>query len=313
MISATNDIRSEIKMASRKCCVCGSEDESKVFAEADFDPAKWDAFAFASRKLPEYMHYRLISCPSCDLVYANPVPSLDTIADAYEEASFDSGMEAEYASQTYARYLPSIKSKLKDLDGAIDIGTGDGAFVEKLLSAGFTNVIGVEPSSAPIVAAKPEIRPLIKQGLFQASDFQKESYQLITCFQTIEHLYDPITICRDVHTLLKPGGAIFLICHNRESVVNRLLGFKSPIFDIEHLQLFSPKSVRKLLEKSGFQQVEIRPIVNRYPLHYWFKLFPFPSGLKAKLLKKLVRSKLGALMISITVGNMAAVGYKKIG
>ena len=297
-------------MNTRRCAICGTQEEGELFAEADFDPAKWDAFAFASRKLPEYMHYRLVSCPSCDLVYANPIPSLDTIADAYEEASFDSGMEAEYASRTYAERLPEIKLKLKDLKGAIDIGTGDGAFVEKLIAAGFSDVIGVEPSSAPIAAAKPEIRAHIRQGLFHATDFQPESCQLITCFQTIEHLYDPISICRDVRTLLKPGGAIFIICHNRESVVNRLLGFKSPIFDIEHLQLFSPKSVRKLLETSGFEKIEVKAIVNKYPLHYWFKLFPFPGGIKSKLLKWLAESKIGKILIPIPVGNMAAIGYK---
>ena len=299
-----------IKMISRSCPICGSNDETKVFAEADFDPAKWDAFAFASRKLPEYMHYRLVNCSACDLNYANPTPSLDTIADAYEEASFDSGMEAEYASRTYASLLPHIKKQLSDFEGAIDIGTGDGAFLEKLQLAGFTNIIGVEPSSAPIFAAKENVRTLIRQGLFRAGDFPQSGFQLITCFQTIEHLYDPLLICQDIHALLKNGGAIYLICHNRNSLVNRLLGFKSPIFDIEHLQLFSPHSVEKLLQNSGFNRIEIKPIMNRYPLHYWFKLFPLPGTVKLKIHKVLQRSWLGNVLIPIPVGNMAAIGYK---
>ena len=53
---------------------------------------------------------------------------------------------------------------------------------------------------------------------------------------------------KEAFRILKPGGAIFLIGHNRRrSLSARLLGRRSPIFDIEHLQLFSPRSLRQLL------------------------------------------------------------------
>jgi hypothetical protein len=74
---------------TRPCPVCGSGDESRVFAEARYDLAKLDRHAFASRKVPEYMHYRLVLCPTCDLVYASPVPSAEGLARAYDEAAFD--------------------------------------------------------------------------------------------------------------------------------------------------------------------------------------------------------------------------------
>jgi hypothetical protein len=45
-------------MINRYCPVCNSNNQSKVFAEADFalNLNQLDSFAFASRKLPEYMH-----------------------------------------------------------------------------------------------------------------------------------------------------------------------------------------------------------------------------------------------------------------
>lgn len=63
-------------MADRPCPICGSADESHVYSDAHFDLARLDEFAFASRKIPEYMHYRLITCPVCDLLYASPAPVL---------------------------------------------------------------------------------------------------------------------------------------------------------------------------------------------------------------------------------------------
>ena len=87
------------------------------------------------------------------------------------------------------------------------IGTRDGAFLVELLATGFEDVVGIEPSSAPIEAASRSTRPLIRQDIFRGDSFAPESLSLITCFQTIEHLADPLTFCRDAWRTLKPGGA----------------------------------------------------------------------------------------------------------
>jgi len=61
-----------LQMTERHCPVCDNADETRVFAEANVDPQKFGAFAFASRKTPEYMHWRLVSCPKCDLPLRQP-------------------------------------------------------------------------------------------------------------------------------------------------------------------------------------------------------------------------------------------------
>jgi SAM-dependent methyltransferase len=301
-----------MEMISRQCPVCGSSDTSRVFAEANFEFGRLDSFAFASRKMPEYMHYRLIDCPTCDLLYANPLPSENYLAAGYGEAAFDSGVEAHYASKTYAEVLADFIERLPDRHGALDIGTGDGAFLERLLESGFDGVLGVEPSRAPIAAARDDIRPLIREGVFKCDDFLPGSFSLITCFQTLEHLHDPLVMVRAVEKLLKPGGAAFFICHNRRALSARLLGRKSPIFDIEHLQLFSPRSARYLLEQNGFTEVRVIKIVNRYPLRYWLRLLPLPQGAKRSLIKMLDHLGLGGLAVAMPVGNIAVIGFKRL-
>jgi hypothetical protein len=118
-------------------------------------------------------------------------------------------------------------------------------------------------------------------------------------------------MCRSAFKLLRSGGALFLIGHNRRSFSARLLGKKSPIFDIEHLQLFSPVSGKNLLEHAGFSNIELKPILNRYPLHYWLKLFPVPNGLKLRLITFLKMIKIGYVPLPLPAGNMAVIGYKK--
>lgn len=280
-------------------------------AESNIDPARLDEFAFASRKLPEYMHPRLRECGSCRILYGDPVLSLDSLTSGYQEAAFDSAPEAHYASQTYQRLIDRLQPQLPDRDAALDIGTGDGAFLERLLQSGFQRVQGIEPSAAPVAAAKPHIRELIQVGLFDPARFQPGSFSLITCFQVMEHVWDPLALCRDALHLLKPGGALVAVVHNRQAFSAKLLGRRSPIYDIEHLQLFCPHSSRRLFQQAGYARVQVAPIWNRYPLHYWIKLFPFPAALKQPLIA-LTRASFAA-PLPLPAGNLAVCGFRPVG
>ncbi|MBI5637380.1 MAG: class I SAM-dependent methyltransferase [Nitrospinae bacterium] len=296
-------------MRERRCPVCGADRSANLFAEANYDSAKLDAFAYASRKTPEQMHLRLVRCDACDLIYATPVPAADALAAAYEAAAFDSGEESARAARTCIAHVLRAARKLPDRIGALDIGAGDGAFLERLLENGFTGVAGVEPSDAPIRAAKENIRPLIRKGIFYESAFQPKSFSLITCFQTMEHLSEPAAVCAAAFRLLKPGGALALVCHNHRAFSAKLLGMKSPIFDIEHLQLFSPRGVTRLLEGAGFKEVDVRTVINTYPAHYWIKLLPLPA--KAQLIAVLKATGIGHIPVPLPAGNLFAVGFKK--
>ncbi len=304
-------MKKKLAMIRRSCPVCGSRNESQVFVEADFDAGLFGEFAFASRKLPELMHYRLIICPECDLLYANPVPTLKILSKAYHEAAFDSAEEARYAARTYAGFLDGILKTLSFPKGALDIGTGDGAFLLELIKKGFTDVLGVEPSKAPIQIAPQEVKKLIRHALFRPENFKKESMCLVTCFQTFEHLMDPRKMLEGSYKILGKGGVFFGVFHNRRSLSASILGLKSPIFDIEHLQLFSKTSVKALFEKAGFKEVKVKTILNTYPLHYWMKLLPFPRRFKLVFIGLLKKTGLGYLPISLPAGNMAVMGYKK--
>ncbi|MFI5360622.1 MAG: class I SAM-dependent methyltransferase [Elusimicrobiota bacterium] len=299
------------ELRPRPCPVCGSNDDSDVFAEASFAPEELDQFAFSSRKIPEYGHFRLVSCPDCDLLYASPIPSPETLAMSYGQAPFDAPEESFYAARTYASFLCGLLGTLPDLSGALDVGTGDGAFLEELLSLGFSGVAGVEPSAASLAAAKEGARRLIRRGIFDPVDFRAGSLSLLTCFQALEHLHDPKRFCAAAHGLLKEGGAAFFVCHDRRALSARVLGMKSPIIDVEHLQLFSFRSVKRLLEETGFSDIRISPISNRYPLHYWLKLLPLPNWIKRRAVSILKRIGPGRWPISVAAGNMAVVGYKE--
>jgi SAM-dependent methyltransferase len=297
-------------LAPRRCPVCDSASAGDVFAEQAVDAAALDGFAFASRKRPERMRLRLVTCPDCDLVFANPAPDPVLLAAAYEAAAFDTGEEAAFAARTYAESLAPLVDRLPDRDGALDIGTGDGAFLGELIDLGFTGVVGVEPSAEPIAGAAARVAGMIRQDVFRAGLLPQRSLSLVTCFQTIEHVTDPAALVAGALALLKPGGVLAIVCHDRRALVNRALGKRSPIMDIEHMQLFSPASLAGLLERSGLCDVDCRPIRNRYPLRYWTRLAPLPNAAHDVAQRLLRRTGLGDLPVTVPVGNLLGWGTR---
>jgi SAM-dependent methyltransferase len=292
--------------ADRACPLCGSRAEAHV-VEKSFDASRVGRLSFASRKPPELMHWRLVTCASCGLVYASPAPADDELLREYRDADFDAGGESHYAAETYARLVGRLTAHLPDRDGALDIGAGDGAFLERLLDLGFTSVVGLEPSDAARRGALARVRDAIREEAFEAGMFGESSFSLVTCLQTVEHLPDPLAVCGEARRLLKAAGALLLVCHDRHAWSARLLGRRSPIYDIEHLQLFDRTTLRALLERSGFERVEVHGLVNRYPVRYWLRLARAPASLVRAL------GPVASLPLSVPAGNLWAVGYRPRG
>jgi SAM-dependent methyltransferase len=299
------------RLETRDCPVCGAApDQATLFLEASYDPDRLTGASFASRKVPEFMSYRLLRCGCCATVYASAAPPAEALAASYSVADYDSSEAAELAADTYAAALAPVIAYLPRRGRALEIGTGTGALLERLLAAGFNDVVGIEPSGAAIAAAAPSVRGLIREGVFDEADFADGSFDLICCFQTLEHVSDPRALVHSCARLLRPGGALALVTHDYAGVLNRLLGRRSPIIDIEHLQLFCRASLERLLHDGGVPAREIRSLVNRYPMHYWLRLTPLPGGVKRTLVRLLNLVRLDRFPFGINVGNLLAIGCK---
>lgn len=293
----------------RACPVCHG-DEFFPFADERIDPRQVNALTYASRKTPEFMCLRLVRCSTCDLVYAPTPPTEDFLGTAYAEADFDSAPEAVAAARSYAKALTPYVQRLPGRDAAVDVGAGSGPLLPWLKASGFSPVIGIEPSRSAIDAAPREVQAMLREGMFSAEMLQGTTPSLICSFMTLEHIADPKIFATTAHQLLEKGGGLAVVVHNWRAPLNRLLGLRSPIIDIEHLQLFSPRSLRSLLEQSGFESIEIKPIRNAYPLRYWLRLTPLPASFKRIFLRFLEVVGMADRTISLNVGNMLAFGIK---
>lgn len=297
----------------RNCPVCGLHaSKGEPFLERRINEQKLNAFSYASRKTPEYMCYALVRCPACDTVYAHESPTATAIGNAYHQAAYDSKEEAMHAAESYERALNRTVSSMADRAGALDIGTGTGVFLKCLQDNGFTGLTGVEPSKAAIEAADTDIQACIREGLFLPSDFEPASFSFISCFMTLEHVFDPLSLVRDCLSLLKPGGVMAVVVHDWRAWNNRILGSRAPIIDIEHLQLFSKASVQQLFGRAGFVGLDINSFWNSYRLEYWNRLLPTPSPMKRAVKAALDTTGLGNVRLPLNVGNLMVVARKPV-
>ena len=299
-------------LMSRDCPVCAAPVASgQPFIDRRIDAERINAFSFASRKVPEYMNYKLLLCPNCDVVYACESPNRSKISDAYHQAAYNSKKEAKQAAEAYEIALAPFLANMVDRQGVLDIGTGPGVFLQRMRDNGFTGLIGVEPSRAAIDAADMEIKDHIREGIFSAADFEPSSFSLISCFMTLEHVSDPALLVNECFRLLKSGGIMAVVVHNWRAWNNRLLGRRSPIIDIEHLQLFSKSSIKELYRRSGFSNIDCRSFSNKYQIEYWNRLLPVPLCLKSCAEFLLRKTGAGRLCLSINVGNLMVIAHKK--
>lgn len=257
------------------------------------------------------MSLRLLHCHGCDVIYASDPPTALTLAEAYHQAQYDSQTEADDAAAAYARAAQPVLQQLGQRARALEIGTGTGVFLQCLQQAGFAELVGVEPSRAAIDAAPPERQAWILGGVFDEADFAPASFDLVCCFMTLEHVREPRPLVESALRLLRPGGAFVAVVHNWRGPVNRLLGKRSPIVDIEHLQLFSPSSVRQLLQGAGYHGISVQSFANRYSISYWLRLAPLPASLKSVITWLLKATGLTHVKLRFNVGNLWVSGFKR--
>lgn len=297
--------------SKRPCPVCGAGSrEAKSFLRANIDVSRLDEFSYASRKTPEYMNLELVQCQKCDLVYADDPPTQQDLARAYHVADYDSAEEAEDAATAYVLAMQPALTALSRRESVLEIGTGTGVLLEHLEQQGFTELVGVEPSAAAIAAAPQHRRAWIREGVFEEQDFAPGSFDLICCFQTMEHVLDPKVIALAAFRLLRPGGAFVTVTHDYRSRLNRILGKRSPIIDIEHMQLFSGPSIQTLFETTGYRNVRVERFVNRYAFRYWWRLAPAPVPVKWAVARVAEAVHLGGLRVGLNVGNSMTSGVK---
>jgi ubiquinone/menaquinone biosynthesis C-methylase UbiE len=100
----------------------------------------------------------------------------------------------------------------------------------------------------------------VRAGLLGDVDFEASSFDLVTMWDVIEHIPDVVSAVREVARLLAPGGKLLIETQNVDSRAAKVLGRRWLHYKhAEHIYHFNARTLKRVLERGGFEIVENTP------------------------------------------------------
>jgi 2-polyprenyl-3-methyl-5-hydroxy-6-metoxy-1,4-benzoquinol methylase/ribosomal protein S27E len=236
------------------------------FVEINCPACNGDNFVFEFEKIG----FKYVSCKRCATLFVNPRPPLENIRKFYSNSpSANFWVNKFFKPMAEARREKIFKPRVEYVGKLIDknkkyvigdIGAGFGLFLEELRKISPQNeYIAVEPSikMADICRAKGlKVRCSCLED--DNMNDMAGKLNLLTAFELIEHLHDPGSFFKKAHLLLRPNGSFLMTTLNGMGFDILLLWEKSKNLNPpHHLNFFNPASMRRLLERVGFEIEEI--------------------------------------------------------
>lgn len=297
-----------------QCAICGISDESREIYPEKLGEEEVDKKSFSARRFyDKKIHFRFVRCSRCGLMRSDPMIDEGRLAQLYKDSLLTYDKEILNLRKTYGHYLACLDDLLPAKENLLEIGCGNGFFLEEALARGFKNVHGVEPSEEAVRKASLAVRPGIKIAMFDKKLYQENFFDIIVIFQTLDHLSNPLGVLSDCRALLKPGGVLLAINHNSLSWSARLLGERSPIIDVEHTYLFDPKTMAIIFEKAGLRPARSFTVKSWCSLGYLLSLAPIrPVWIKTILTKLFRIAHIADFSIPLPIGNLGLAGRKSL-
>jgi SAM-dependent methyltransferase len=139
----------------------------------------------------------------------------------------------------------------------LDIGCSSGGFLA-YLKKGPWKLYGIEASLPTAERARALTGATVFAGDVLKANFPPNSFDVITCSDVLEHLYEPRAVVQNVRSWLKPGGIFYVFVPNITSWEART--FRSYWYGLDlprHLQHFSAKSLAGLARSVGLRQARL--------------------------------------------------------
>jgi 2-polyprenyl-3-methyl-5-hydroxy-6-metoxy-1,4-benzoquinol methylase len=198
-----------------------------------------------------------IQCPSCHCLFVEHPPfekvrtkGLQNWAEQVSRNSiqFEISPDIVHRVELLKTYGKKTHARL------IDVGCGKGDFLVYAKNNGF-DVIGMDIIS-------PFIPQLKKQGIpvvSKLSSIADESYDIVTCFDVIEHTVNPQQLLEECYRILKPDGIVFFTTPNGSSISKRILKNHWWVLNPEgHYVLFTPNALTLCLKKISLNCIEMK-------------------------------------------------------
>lgn len=186
-------------------------------------------------------------CRDCGSIY-----TIEDVTWEYDDYYGGENPEIpEFVTRRAAEILAGFES-YRQTNNLVDVGFGAGTLLD---AANGWNKYGVEVARSAVDNAKPEWSTFY--GTLEQAAYPSEFFDVVLASEIIEHCPDPRELIEEVHRILRPGGVFWATTPAANGLSSRLLGAKwSVVSPPEHVQLFSSKALRSMLNK--FSRVRVQ-------------------------------------------------------
>jgi SAM-dependent methyltransferase len=234
----------------RECPVCGATERRVVFAQQ---------FAAVDQATP-VTGYDVAVCERCGAGYADGIPDQQAFDRYYRDMSKyeyaqRGGEESEYDSrrlaviaEIVAPHVPSPAARI------LDVGCASGRLLANIRERGFPHVTGLDPSPACAATAARlyaiDVRTMTLREIAESG----ERFDVVIMVGVLEHLRDLDGAFAQLRALLNPAGLLYVEVPDVTAFANWP---NAPYqdFSTEHINFFSPVSLRNLMRRHGFTEV----------------------------------------------------------
>lgn len=190
------------------------------------------------------------SCRGCGTVFTARLP------DPGEATDYGGYYRAEnlevppFVHRRLAQIVASFEGHRR-LGRWLDVGSGAGTLMAAARGKGW-DVVGTEV--AEVAAAATRARGLdVRVGDLGELGLPDASFDVVSMLEVVEHVSNAQALLAAAHSLLRPGGVLYVTTPNGRGISGRLLRMEwSVVSPPEHLQLFSLRGLRIVLRGSGF-------------------------------------------------------------
>jgi predicted TPR repeat methyltransferase len=205
--------------------------------------------------------------------------------------------------------LPDIR-----LSSWLDVGCATGDFLV-VASAVVKDPYGVEISDHAWAVAKS--RGLqVMLGDFLEVEFTASRFDVITMWDYIEHVCDPMANLAKARNLLRAGGYLAISTGDIGSRIARLMGKRWHLMiPPKHLYFFSERTLADMLLKSGFSVITISRDGKYVPVDFiaWKATFLLMPSLARYVVSLARKIGLGRIAPYINLGDIMTVVARKQG
>ncbi len=260
------------------CPTCDSNEYTNIFEK--------DWFTFSK-------------CNRCSMVYLNPMLNEDATYSfynskwtaIYNEKKFHSSNTGTTIDDKENLFNLSLIERYKKnrskINNILELGCGKGSFLRAANEKNY-NVFGVELNKYNFSKLRKEFGKNIYNTDLLKLNFDSNMFDVIHMRDVFEHVPNPKQLLLELNRISKHNSIICIGVPNIEGLIYRYVKEKHVcVFGFEHLNYWSPDSLKKILNLTGYSVLETIHGSSDFTigslLGYFFGQLPFTSIRQRKM------------------------------